>query len=86
MSLAFLSLASVGVKTSSHLSDVISSCPTDLVISLLDDHSDSLWARTIPPPRVGSCPPEISAPETFVYSSMQESEPRRSAARRRIFS
>lgn len=64
--LAFLSFPSVGIKTSSHLSCVISGYPTELVIPLLDDHSHGLWARTIPVPYVGSCPPEISAPELSI--------------------
>ena len=66
MSLAFLSFPSVGVKTSSHLSYVISSYTTELVIPLLDDHSHGLWARTIPALCIGSCPPEISAPELSI--------------------
>lgn len=66
MSLAFLSFPGVGVKTSSHLSCVISSYPTELVIPLLDDHSCGLWARTIPVSYVGPYPWEISAPELSI--------------------
>lgn len=62
MSLAFLSFPSVGVKASFHLSYVIFSYPTELVILLLDDHSHGLWARTMPVP----CPPDISAPELSI--------------------
>lgn len=72
LSLAFLSFVCLGVKTSCHLSYAISSYPTELVILLLDDHSHGLWARTIPALYIGSCPPEVSAPEAFVYSPMQD--------------
>lgn len=61
LSLGFLSFPSVGVKTSSHVSSVISSYPTELVIPLLDDHSHRLCTRPMPVPYVGSWLPEISA-------------------------
>lgn len=61
LSLGFLSFPSVGVKTSSHVSYVISSYPTELGIPLLDNHSHKLCTRAVPVPYVGSWLPEISA-------------------------
>lgn len=86
MSLAFLSFPSVGAKTSSHLSYVISSYPTELAIPLLDDHGCGLWARTIPVPYVGPCPWEISAPELSI--ALRKSQYHEGAQHRegRIFS
>lgn len=61
LSLGFLSFPNVGVETSSHVTSVICSHATDLVIPLLDDPSHSLCTRAVPVPFVGSWVPEISA-------------------------